>query len=569
MQIYSKYFSFILILFFVSCSSEEESIKPIPDISKVEKLFQHTAEFDQKIISYSGGIHLAIGFGIANAYLIEGEGGNIIIDTTDSTFQAEKVLAEFQKISNQPIAAIIYTHNHGDHVFGAKTFFNSQQEPPIVIAHDTMHKNVEKIVGLINPIISDRSSKMFGTQLEEDLVNVGIGPYLSVGMSAPGYIKPSLTFSKDLKVEIAGISLELFHAPGETDDQLAVWIPSKSAIFVGDNLYKTFPNLYTIRGTSHRDVKKWSQSVRKIQNYQASYLFPSHTLPIIGKDKVLEITRLYADGIQYVHDQTVRLLNKGLSPQEIEDTLEFPEIFTNSPYFYEFYGTVRWSIRSIFNGYLGWFDGNIATLDPLSSIQRANKISDLVGGPQNLLVAMQQAVQQEDYQWALELSDLLLTLEFNTKQVNALRAEVATNLAQIESNPNKRNYLLSAAMDLKGEFTDASKLVQRSPDILEELDLEMFISVLQVNLNPQKLSPSEKVSLCIEFTNGESLNLLVENFVLKEGDKNHCSSKIKLSESNFKKLLSGAINPITFFASDEVETDRASEALQFLSLFRN
>ena len=350
MQFYSKYFSFILILFFVSCSSEEESIKPIPDISKVEKLFQHTEEFDQKIISYSGGIHLAIGFGIANSYMIEGEGGNIIVDTTDSIFQAEKVLAEFQKISDQPIAAIIYTHNHGDHVFGAKTFFNSQQEPPIVIAHDTMHRNVEKIVGLINPIISDRSSKMFGTQLGEDLVNVGIGPYLSVGMSAPGYIKPSLTFSKDLEVEIAGISLELFHAPGETDDQLAVWIPSKSAIFVGDNLYKTFPNLYTIRGTSHRDVKKWSQSVRKIQNYQASYLFPSHTLPIIGKDKVLEITSLYADGIQYVHDQTVRLINQGLSPEEIEDNLEFPEIFTNSPYFYEFYGTVRWSIRSIFNG---------------------------------------------------------------------------------------------------------------------------------------------------------------------------------------------------------------------------
>ena len=153
----------------MSCSSEEESIKPIPDISKVQKLFQHTAEFDQKIISYSGGIHLAIGFGIANAYMIEGERGNIIIDTTDSTFQAEKVLAEFQKISDQPIAAIIYTHNHGDHVFGAKTFFNSQQEPPIVIAHDTMHRNVEKIVGLINPIISDRSSKMFGTQLGEEL----------------------------------------------------------------------------------------------------------------------------------------------------------------------------------------------------------------------------------------------------------------------------------------------------------------------------------------------------------------------------------------------------------------
>lgn len=553
----------------MSCSSENDIPSSLPKTSKVEKLFQHSSEFEKKVITYSGGIHLAIGYGIANSYMIEGQGGNIIIDTTDSTYQAEQVLAEFKKISNQPVVAIIYTHNHGDHVFGAKTFFNSQQEPPIVIGHETLHSNVEKIVGLINPIISERSSKMFGTQLGNDLVNVGIGPYLSVGMSAPGYIKPSLTFDKDLTVQIAGVDLEIFHAPGETDDQLAIWIPSKKAIFVGDNLYKTFPNLYTIRGTAHRDVKKWSQSVRKIHSYQADSLFPSHTLPIIGQEKVSEITNLYADGIQYVHDQTVRLLNQGLTPEEIEVELVFPDIFRDSPYFYEFYGTLRWSIRSIFNGYLGWFDGNIATLDPLNSKQRAEKIAELAGGTENLLNAMEQAVKDKNYQWALELTDLLHALEIHPEVVQAARAEVASNLAFVESNPNKRNYLLSAAMELRGDFTETNKLVQRSPDILEQLDIEMFISVLQVNLNPQKLNFEDTASLCVEFTNGKVIHLLVENYVLKEVSQVVCGNKIRLSENNFKRLLSGELNAITFFAGNEVESKDAVAALEFLSLFRD
>lgn len=569
MQNISKTLYFITILFYVSCSSEDIATIKIPKTSKVEKLFQHTNEFEQKVISYAGGIHLAIGYGIANSYMLEGEGGNIIIDATDSTFQAEKVLTEFRKISDQPIKAIIYTHNHGDHVFGAKTFFNSQKEPPIVIAQESMHKNVEKILGILSPIVSTRSSKMFGTQLGDDLVNVGIGPYLSVGMSAPGYIKPSLTFKDSLEIEIAGIPLELFHAPGETDDQLAVWVPTKKSIFVGDNLYKTFPNLYTIRGTSHRDVKKWSDSVRKIHQYKADYLFPSHTLPILGADKVAEITNLYADGIQFVHDQTVRLINQGLSPEEIENRLFFPDIFLNSEYFYEFYGTVRWSIRSIFNGYLGWFDGNISTLDPLTTSARASKISALAGGNEKLFNELKEAIRNEEFQWALEISDLLLALEFNSNEVNFLKAQAATNLALTESNPNKRNFLLSEAMDLKGEYTDASTLVKRSPDILDELDLDMFLSVLKVNLNPEKLSSGEVRSLCLEFTNGRFMHLLIENFVLKTTKEGVCDSRLRLSESNFKKLLSGAINPITFFASDQVEISSTTEALQFLSLFSN
>ena len=195
----------IICILSLSCSKTDSVSNPVIEkTSEVEKLFKHSEEFTQAIYSYKNGIHAAVGYGIANSYLIEGNGLNIIIDATDSTFQAEKVYTEFNAINSNPIAAIIYTHNHGDHTLGAKYFVDQQDETPLVIAHDSTAKSVEKIFGILNPIISLRSSRMFGTALpEEEVVNVGIGPYLSVGKSAPGYVKPNVTFDNELKLNIA------------------------------------------------------------------------------------------------------------------------------------------------------------------------------------------------------------------------------------------------------------------------------------------------------------------------------------------------------------------------------
>ena len=185
-----------------------------------------------------------------------------------------------------------------------------------------------------------------------------------------GYIKPTITFEKELKLSISGIDIELYHAPGETNDQLFVWLPQKQALMPGDNLYKTFPNLYTIRGTTHRDVKGWVQSLDHMRSFNPEYLFPSHTRPLSGPE-VMDTLTLYRDAIQYVHDQTIRLMNKGYYPDQIIEMIQLPETVAKSPFVNEFYGTVRWSVKSIFNGYLGWFNGNISDLDPLSRAEEA------------------------------------------------------------------------------------------------------------------------------------------------------------------------------------------------------
>ena len=286
---YKKHLTLLLSIFLISCSKPSSYDIEVPLTSEVEKLIQHSKEFDRQVLSYDtpgGAIHFAIGFGIANSIMVEGKEGNIIIDASDSVFEAEKIYSLFSKKNSNPIKAIIYTHNHGDHTFGTAFYVNNQDERPQIIAHEDTDFYVQRIMGILNPIITERSNRMFGTLLsEEDLINVGIGPSLNVAKSPTGYIRPDVIFNDNLELNIAGIKIELFHAPVETNDQLFVWLPDHKALLPGDNVYKTFPNLYTIRGTTHRDVIGWVNSIDHMKTFDAEFLFPSHTKPIIGKEE--------------------------------------------------------------------------------------------------------------------------------------------------------------------------------------------------------------------------------------------------------------------------------------------
>ena len=560
----------IICILSLSCSKTDSVSNPVIEkTSEVEKLFKHSEEFTQAIYSYENGIHAAVGYGIANSYLIEGNGLNIIIDATDSTFQAEKVYTEFNTINSNPIAAIIYTHNHGDHTLGAKYFVDQQDETPLVIAHDSTAKSVEKIFGILNPIISLRSSRMFGTALpEEEVVNVGIGPYLSVGKSAPGYVKPNVTFDNELKLNIAGIAFEFFHAPGETDDQIFVWLPEYKALFPGDNIYKTFPNLYTIRGTSHRDVNAWINSLDMMLALEPKHIFPSHTLPFSG-ESALDTLTIYRDGIQFIHDQTIRLMNQGMHPEEIIENIDLPEAVASSPYLQEFYGTVRWSVKSIFNGYLGWFSGNIAELDPTSTFKRAKFISQMVGGPDALFAELEKAIIDEEMQWALELSDLLLAMDHRTSEVTRYRAKAALYIGTMASNPNKRNYFLSEAQRLFGD-QETVNIIPPEASMLEQIPMDMFFDVLRVNLNPEKVDPNEIVAACFEFSSGLSKAMILRNQIaqIKATLPQDCSVNIKTDEQTLKQVLAGVKNPILEIANGNLIVDKDVQFLKLLTAFR-
>jgi len=570
-----KFLTVLLILTVVSgCSDSENNKIDIPITSEVENLISHSEEFEQKILSYDtpgGKIHFAIGFGIANSIMVEGDDGNIIIDAADSMYEADKIYNLFKQKNSNPIKAIIYTHNHGDHTFGTQYYLNIQEERPQIIAHEDTDFYVQRIMGILNPIIATRSTRMFGTTLpEEELINVGIGPNLSVSKSPTGYVKPDLTFRNELKINISGIEMELYHAPGETDDQIFIWLPNHKSLMPGDNVYKTFPNLYTIRGTSHRDVKGWIDSLDHMKTFNPEFLFPSHTKPIIGKEVIQNVLNTYRDAIQFVHDQTIRLMNQGMYPDEIAEKIKLPESIADSPYLKEFYGTVRWSVKSIFNGYLGWFSGNPAELDPLSREEKAKRILNLAGDIDVMIDDLRLAVEKEDMQWALELSDYLIALDSFTKEVKDLRIDALIYEGSRSANPNKRNYFLTSAFELRDDFVEPSLLDRTSEELLEYVSIDTLFDVLSTRYNPDKRI-NENTTICFLFSSGLRKNITIRNqvAVISNTTGDDCLMTVTSDEIELKKVLTGWSNPVTSIASEKIQIEGNSvEFLQFLSKFR-
>lgn len=367
-----------------------------------KELAGHTAEFKQEIIKVTDGVYVAVGYGLANSILIEGQGGVVVVDVMESVEAAIPVKNAFENITLKPIKAIIYTHYHADHIIGAGVFTENKKID--VYSHNKTLDELDRVTTVTQEITYKRGMRMFGTFLENgELENCGIGPFLKFNdKTTPSYIRPNKTFSGEtLIVSIEGINLELIHAPGETDDQIVVWIPDKKVLIAADNYYKSFPNLYTIRGTSYRDVLAWIRSLDKMRLLKAEYLVPCHSRPVTGSETIYGILTDYRDAIQFVHDQTIRGINRGLTPDELAETVKLPRHLAEKPYLREYYGTVAWSVRNIYNGYLGWFSGNSTDLNPLKLKERAERFASLAGGNKELLEHAIKASVEQDHQWVL------------------------------------------------------------------------------------------------------------------------------------------------------------------------
>ena len=560
----------LIIQLFLSCSETTtlESTKP----QTPEDLIAHSDEFKRELITVTDGVHVAVGYALANSILIEGEKTNIIIDTTGSEETAIEVKDMFDAINSNPVETIIYTHNHADHTYGATVF--AEGSNPDIYAHSTTEIYLSRVIGILRPIISSRSNRMFGNALpKEQVENNGIGPFLEIGRDGrkPGLLYPTKTFTDQIEFEAAGHKVQLFHAPGETNDQLFVWLPEKKVLFPGDNFYKTFPNLYTIRGTPYRDLVGWVNSIDLMRYLEPEYLVPSHTRPIVGKENINTLLTTYRDAIQFVHDQTVRLMNLGLDPNEIAERLVLPKHLGDSPYLKEFYGTPEWSSKNVFSGYLGWFDGNPSNLKPLPLKDEAEKIIQLSGDWNSLFKVAEDAFLVDDFQWSLQLTDYLLRSRPDDQKTKLLRKSALEALGRKESNPNSRYYYLSSAAQLDENYQENDILLP-SLEVIQKYPIESMMETLKVNVIPEK-SLNKTIQLLFTFTDSpKSFSLFLRRGVLEVQPFmiTGSSVQIKSSENDLKAILSGVKSlPISLVNGTlKVEGSRA-DLLSFFSSLRN
>ncbi|WNJ21131.1 alkyl sulfatase dimerization domain-containing protein [Pontibacter sp. G13] len=487
--------AFLFAILLVVSGCQKQSTISQPEVPAVEALVQHSAEFQRQVIQVDSQIYVAIGYGLANSIMITGADGRIIIDAMESMNAAEEVRAAFDSINASPIRGLIYTHHHSDHILGAKAFVEDTSKVK-VISHESLPFYMDRVVSVIRPIIEKRAYRMFGNFLDDEgRINAGIGSRLRVGPEETfSMVRPNVMFGDSMKMTIAGIELVFFHAPGETMDQLMVWMPSTQTLFCGDNFYRAFPNLYTIRGTSYRDVNLWKHSLDHMRRLKPTQLVPSHSQPKIGQEKIFQALTDYRDAIQYVHDQTVRWMNQGLTPNEIAHKVILPPHLAEKPYLKEFYGKMSWSVKSVFDGYMGHFDGNATTLQPLARDQHAARMVDLAGGKEEYLQRIQEGLDGADFQWVLELTDHLLVIDPANEAARIARIAALRELAERESNPNARHYYLTEALEWEGLALKA--MVKPTEEMAHQVPLARIFESLAVRLVPERCLD---VEMAVEF----------------------------------------------------------------------
>ncbi|HSD09640.1 MAG TPA: alkyl sulfatase dimerization domain-containing protein, partial [Candidatus Binatia bacterium] len=469
------------------------------------KLTEHSRKMAKRIYRSADTVYCAVGYGIANMTMIEGTDGIVIVDTLESIENAREVMAEFRKITAKPVKAIVYTHNHYDHVMGAEGVVRREDvaagRVPIY-AHERLVDGLEKQLSVVGEAIGVRSMYTFGTFLgegPEGSVNEGIGPKLVIGTA--GFIPPTRTFADRLEVNVAGLRLELIYAPSETDDEIVVWMPERRVLQSAEVIQgEAFPNLYTIRGTTYRDPVQWYESIDRLRELGPEYLVPSHGRPVEGKAEVDSLLTAYRDAIQFAHDQAVRLINRGYTPDEVADALPaLPPRLAAHPWVEEFYGTVKHSVRGFYAGYLGWFEGDPTALDPLPPRERARRHIELMGGRDAVLGAARKACDATDYRWCAELLTYLVRVDHEDHEARSLKAEALRQLGFQQKNINWRNFYLSAALELEGKLDVGRFDLSRGITILSKLPFSSLLEKLVLRLDPEKAGDAH-MTLAIRLT---------------------------------------------------------------------
>ena len=384
---------------------------------------------------------------VSNAVLIEGDDSCILVDAMSSDLDAHGALAEVQKVTQKPISTVIYTHTHPDHIGGAAVLAPNANQ---VIARCPTVPIYGKSE-LIKDIGMVRGARQWGFGLSpEEAINIGAAPFWTAS-GKPAILAPTTLFNeRQLELSLHGVDLVLIAADGETDDQTFVWLPSEQVLCCGDNYYHSFPNMTPIRGGHFRNVSAWADSLDTILRLAPEYLLPGHTKPIIGRKAIQEVVTSYRDAIRFLLEETLKGMNRGLTPDQLVEVVQLPPDLRELPQLQEYYGKVSWCVRGIFSGYLGWFDGNPTNLGFIPVKARAEKQLALAGGAEKVLAAAREAIENGDEQWAAELCDMLLNAERLISEAKAIKAKALTTLARLEVNACARHYYLCCAKELMG-----------------------------------------------------------------------------------------------------------------------
>ncbi|MQP33553.1 MBL fold metallo-hydrolase [Rhodococcus erythropolis] len=467
-------------------------------------------------------VYQLFGYALSAMTVAVGDDGVILIDPPEDVEKGQRMLEELRKITDKPIAAIVYSHWHTDHYAGVKAFASQEQVDSgqvQIIAHRDFIDNV--IAGSVSgdgPILTTRADYSLGTLLEvgpQGRVNGGLGPDFI--MRTMSLIPPTMLVDDQLEHTVAGIRMVHFWAPSEAIDEIVTWFPDLGILQSAEVIQgESFPNLHTIRGSRYRDPQAWFRTIDKhLRPLPADFMIPSHGRPVAGREEVATVLRDYRDAISYVYDQTLRHMNKGLLPDDLVQAVALPAALASSEWLGNFYGGVPHSVREIYVGELGWFDADPTTLAPVHAVEASRRYLALMGGRDRVVQEAKTVAGQGDHQWSAELLRHVVRVDPDDFEARGLKAEELRQIGYHTPNSNWRNWYLTAARELDGTIDYSLAIDINAPDQIGALPAAALLEGLRFRIDPNKAEGITASAGFVVTDTDETVGLTIRNGVVE------------------------------------------------------
>ncbi len=469
------------------------------------------------------GIYQARGFDLSNITFVEGATGVIVIDPLISCETAAAALGLYRAHrGDRPVVAVVYTHSHADH-FGGVRGVTSQADVNAgrcaILAPDGFmeHAIAENVYA--GTAMTRRAGYMYGAALQrgpEGGVGAGLGQTTSTGTVSLIPPTDSVRSTGETR-EVDGVVLEFQLTPGtEAPAEMNFLLPGFNALCMAENATHTLHNILTIRGALVRDPRIWARYITEaIARFgdRQDVVFASHHWPTWGRERAVEYLTQQRDMYAYLHDQTLRMLNQGLTGPEIAEAMQMPPALEAAWNTHGYYGSVSHNTKAIYQRYMGWYDGNPAHLWEHTPEERAKRYVAAIGGTVAVVAQARAAFEAGDLRWAAELLNHAVFASPNDTEARALQADVLEQLGFLSENGTWRSAYLAGATELRqGGF--GTPVSATSLDILMALSPDQVFDAIAIRVNGPK-AWGERLTIGVELTDtDEAYRLELRNGVL-------------------------------------------------------
>jgi alkyl sulfatase BDS1-like metallo-beta-lactamase superfamily hydrolase len=470
------------------------------------------------------GVYQVRGLDIANMTLIEGGSGVIVLDTLTSIEGARAAMElYFKHRGKKPVTAVIFSHTHTDHWGGARGVLDdatlANGKVPIIAPNLFMEHAVSENI-IAGPAMLRRAQYQFGPFLAKGPrghVDCGLGKSMATGSVA--LLRPTdlIMETGDRRV-IDGVEFEFQMAPNsEAPAEMHFYVERYKLLNLAENCTHNFHNLLPFRGADVRDALAWSKYLNealKMWGGKAEAMCGQHHWPVWGKVRIDTMIRQQRDLYKFAHDQTIRLMNHGLTAAEIAETIRLPQSLEGAWHGRGYYGHIRHNVKAIYQKYLGWYDANPVNLDPLPPVESGKKYVEYMGGSEAILSRAKRDFDKGEFRFVAQAMSHLVFAEPDNQAARALLADTFEQLGYATESSTWRNAYLFGAQELRQGMP---KTPPRSPmprETLAALATCQLWDVLGIRLNGPK-AEGKHIVLNWSFTDtGETFVLNLENSAL-------------------------------------------------------